>query len=109
MIDEISNQLITNSEVVAYKLGIYFYTNSSDSNYDDKFSKLKQDKEKNTIQNIINIIPYICKQIFGLKSKSMLLNIFNKIWKNGIFPTTWKNGIIVVLPKPEKNRFTLEG
>ncbi|KAI5720714.1 hypothetical protein M8J77_010740 [Diaphorina citri] len=38
------------------------------------------------------------------KSKSLLLRIFNQMWKENSFPSGWKKSIIIPIPKPNKDK-----
>lgn len=36
-------------------------------------------------------------------TKCTLLNIINRIWKDGVVPDQWKTGLVIPIPKPGKN------
>lgn len=54
-------------------------------------------------------IPYSFIHTFGKITKQHLFNIFNHIWKNGCIPTEWKKGNIIPIPKPGKDKHSVEG
>jgi len=54
-------------------------------------------------------IPYSFIHHLPYNGKLLLHHIYNKIWKNNYFPETWRNSTIIPLPKPNKNKFQVDG
>lgn len=54
-------------------------------------------------------IPYIFLQNLGIKSKPVMLNIYNKVWETGNIPMEWKKQIIIPILKAEKDKNQPEG
>lgn len=41
-------------------------------------------------------------------SKTFILNLYNKIWKENVFPEKWREALVVPILKPDKNRMKAE-
>ena len=117
---------------VAEELAKTLSKNSSSTNYNSTFTKIKQQSEKQNIEftstqeenynhpfttaeleNSISDLSFTAAGPDGVlneilshlpqNSKTLLLQIFNAIWKNGTFPDEWSKAIVIPVPKPGKN------
>ena len=75
------------------------------SNYNKPFSKAEFELVLKTLPETSsdsdNIYPVFFKRLTD-KWKDILLQLINKLWKEGNFPTIWKNGTSIMIPKPNK-------
>ena len=129
---KINGNLISDPFQTSEELAKSFAKFSSESNYSDKFRRLKRIKEKNPVVFTPSIIeeynfPFsmdefnqalnntkntaagpdeisiqLIKQL-APEAKCFLLKLFNDIWTNGSFPTQWRDAIIIPIPKPDKD------
>lgn len=54
-------------------------------------------------------IPYLFLHHLPPNGKTFLCYIYNVLWKNNFFPENWRNSRIIPIPKPNKNKFQVEG
>ncbi|KAL4119620.1 hypothetical protein QTP88_012418 [Uroleucon formosanum] len=52
-------------------------------------------------------IPYSFIKNFPSNGQNQLLQIYNLIWESGFYPDLWRNAIIILIPKPNKNKFNI--
>ena len=117
---------------IADTLGSSFSKNSSSDNCSPSFLKHKQTAEKKhlnfrsnnaesynapfTLQELTDSlkqakntapgpdeIHYELLKHLPEESRKVLLDIFNKIWTEGVFPDAWREATIIPLPKPGKD------
>lgn len=119
---------LNHPQEVAEKLADHFYKQSATSEYSKEFQKIKQKEEANRIilnenNNIeynndfsleeLNFaiensegkapghdqISYDMIKHLPIDTKLVLLNVYNKVWKERKIPKEWKLGIVVPIPK----------
>jgi hypothetical protein len=116
-------------EEVAEELASYYGERSATSSYPPSFQSEKAKAEGKSIDVLPNpldvyniditlnellwaldkgrssstgpdMLGYPLLQRLPLSVKTTLLEVFNKIWRNGDFPINWRNAIVVPIPKP---------
>lgn len=135
----LSEGMTNDGQKVAEALADEYESKSSNSNYPEKFRKQHcKDNKPSTRNQRPNLykrynvdfsveelmwaldrrggcstgadnISYVMLQRLPFTSKIALLELFNRIWSNGIYPAIWKLGTVIPIPKPEANRSKPEG
>ena len=127
-----NGEIITDKKEHVNYLAETFANNSSTNNYSSKFQKMKENKEKHTLNFSSNNEepynkPFILSELTDSLKKSnlsaagpdgvyyqflthlpdtclnVLLQIFNNIWKSGELPSAWKEATVIPIPKPNKD------
>ena len=128
----VNDNLITDKVQIANTLGKQLSHNSSSDQCSDQFLKYKQKDEKKKInfsspneefynkdfsvdelKSSLNKahdtaegpdkIHYQLLKHLPAESISLLLDIYNYIWRSGNFPTCWSEAIVIPIPKPGKD------
>ena len=128
----INNKVITDKCDIANTLAEQLAYNSSSEHCSDKFLRHKFNSEKKNINftsandeyynknfsedelksSLIRAhdtaegpdkIHYQLLKHLPAESKSLLLDIFNYIWRSGNFPECWSEAIVIPIPKPGKD------
>lgn len=129
----INNQITDDPSLIAEHLADHFAQSSSSDNYSEQFKCRKTTIESTspsfaTDNNLeynsdfsYEELEWALHKVHGtsagpddvgypllknlpLIGKSILLDLFNKIWNNGIIPESWKEGLVIPIPKPDKDR-----
>ena len=127
-----NGNLVTDAAVVAQAFGEHFYTVSSHASYAPDFQIIKEEAERHHLNFAtpvvhqynwpisdlelkaalktakktapgIDKIEYTMIRHISESARALLLQIYNKIFLDGVFPTEWTKAILLPFIKPNKD------